>query len=191
MKLSTTLLCVALVLNVFLAAQVGWADAERATSMHEEIVGYKEQASKALGAFMQRCDMDNEVNENWEPVVKELLPSLSNDDIAEIVASMRRWTTMSAELCRKLRDASGGADAQSASPMEEETVDSKEQKLKELEDSIQACDKMVYEEVNEDWEPVVKELLPSLSNDAVAEVAASFRQVETASVELCRKLRGE
>lgn len=191
MKLSINLLGVVLLLSVFLSAQVGQADVERALPMDEEIIDSKEQPPKELEDLMQLCDMDEEANEDWEPVVKELLPSLSNDTVAEIVANIRQSMTAGVELCRKLRDASGRADAQSVSPIDEEIVNSKERKLKDLENSIQQCDKIAYEEVNEDWEPVVKELLPSLSNDGVAEIAKSMGQFMTAGVELCRKLRRE
>ena len=191
MKLSITLLGVALFLSVFLSAQVGWIDAESRLPMDEEIADSKKQALTELEGFIQRCDMDDEANEDWEPIVRELLPSHSNDDVAEIVASIRQTMTAGVELCRKLRDASGGADAQSEPPLEEERVDSKEQKLKGLEDAIKICDNMVDDEANEDWEPTVKELLPSLLNEAVVDVATSFRQVEMASIELCRKVRRE
>ena len=187
MKLSTTLLGVALFLSLFLSALVGWADAVRALPMDEEIADSKKQALTELESFIQRCDMDEEANEDWEPIVRELLPSLSNNAVGEIAASIRQTMTAGVELCRKLRDASGEAGAQSEPPL----IDSKEQKLKELEDAIKTCDNMVDEEANEDWEPFMKELLPSLSNDAVVRVAASFRKVEMASIELCRKVRRE
>lgn len=192
MKLSITLLGV-----VLLGAQVGWADSQNVPPVDEEIVDSKEQKSKDLEDPFRVCDQlgRDDVNEDWEAVVKDLLPSLSNKAMVEIVASIRQSIMAGVELCTKLRDAlEGVVDEPQASTMNEEIVKNKEQRRKDLENSIQQCDKMVEirdDDVNVDWEPVVKELLPSLSNDAVVRVAASFRQVEAASHELCRKLRRE